>query len=221
MKRFGLILFFCFCVNTSFSKSNIYVGAALGGGLSNSRMIAINTDPKIYSVPSFSGGVNAEFAATKSFGIKGELNYFRGGYAYNISLTDVNGKIISNEKLNVALDYLHIPFMFKYSFGDKIRFFVNAGPYFGLLLDYSYTTSKTNQSFMNSNSVLNSNDYGLASGAGLNFNPNKKLGFLIELRNTYGLKNIAENNNPNQIEIMNFSLLLNIGICYSLMGDYK
>ena len=74
---------------------------------------------------------------------------------------------------------------------------------------------------MNSNSVLNSNDYGIVSGAGLNFNPNKKLGFLIELRNTYGLKNIAENNNPNQIEIMNFSLLLNIGICYSLMGDYK
>lgn len=78
MKRFVLILFFCFFINTSFSKSNFYVGAALGGGLSNSRMIAKNTDPKIYPVPSFSGGVNAEFAATKSFGIKGELNYFRG-----------------------------------------------------------------------------------------------------------------------------------------------
>ncbi len=205
MKRFGLILFFCFCVNTSFSKSNIYVGAALGGGLSNSRMIAINTDPKIYSVPSFSGGVNAEFAATKSFGIKGELNYFRGGYAYNISLTDVNGKIISNEKLNVALDYLHIPFMFKYSFGDKIRFFVNAGPYFGLLLDYSYTTSKTNQSFMNLNSVLNSNDYGLTSGIGLTFNSEKKLGFNVELRNNLGFMNLSDVYNVYDAKNKNFS----------------
>ena len=68
---------------------------------------------------------------------------------------------------------------------------------------------------MNSNSYLNSIDYGLASGLGLTINSEKKLSFKIEFRNNLGLKNISEKSNFYGAKNKNFSLLLNLGINYN------
>ena len=189
------ILFPLLLFNNSISKTIYSFGATLGGGLTQNKINSKIGESKVLKIPSIMGGLNAEFATNKGIGIRTELNLLRAGYAYNIVFTDLIGNVILSDKLIVGLNYFQIPILLKYSFGNKYKFFANAGPYFGYLLNYSYTGKTINQTFMNSNSRIKSIDFGLSSGVGLVYNSEKKLALQLEIRNNFGFKNIAETNN--------------------------
>jgi hypothetical protein len=218
-KKFMRIISSIFLVvlifSNSISKPKYSFGLYCGGGISKNIITSNIGKPKYFAVPAISVGLNAEVKTSENWGFKIDPNYLKLGYSYNITFTDLNGKVLSQDKLNVSLNYFQIPLLVKYSFGKKVKYFINAGPYFGYLYKYSYTTKNVFQTFMNSNSYLNSIDYGLASGLGLTINSEKKLSFKIEFRNNLGLKNISEKSNFYGAKNKNFSLLLNLGINYN------
>jgi hypothetical protein len=218
-KKFMRIISSIFLVvlifSNSISKPKYSFGLYCGGGISKNIITSNIGKPNYFAVPAISVGLNAEAKISKNWGFKIDPNYLKLGYSYNITFTDLNGKVLSKDKLNVSLNYFQIPLLVKYSFGKKVKYFINAGPYFGYLYKYSYTTENVFQTFMNSNSKLNSIDYGLTSGIGLTFNSEKKLGFNVELRNNLGFMNLSDVYNVYDAKNKNFSFLLNFGIKYN------
>ena len=218
-KKFMRIISSIFLVvlifSNSISKPKYSFGFYCGGGISKNIITSNIGKPNYFAVPAISVGLNAEVKTSENWGFKIDPNYLKLGYSYNITFTDLNGKVLSQDKLNVSLNYFQIPLLVKYSFGKKVKYFINAGPYFGYLYKYSYTTENDFQTFMNSNSKLNSTDYGLTSGIGLTFNSEKKLGFNVELRNNLGFMNLSDAYNVYDTKNKNFSFLLNFGIKYN------
>jgi len=90
-------------------------------------------------------GLTAEFVLARRFSLALALNYTsQGGKRTGIQPITMDlpeglpippGTLLwadfSNETI---LDYLEVPLLVRYTFGGKVRFFLDAGPYFGYLL---------------------------------------------------------------------------------------
>jgi len=81
-----------------------------------------NADPK----PGLTAGVFANIPFNKFFSLETELLYANKGTRFDQGPSDYSIKI----------DYMELPFLAQVGFGkkEKLRFYGNAGPYFGLLL---------------------------------------------------------------------------------------
>jgi len=129
--------------------------------------------------------------------------------------------IYANFNNNSILNYMEIPVMGKLEWGDKFRYYVNAGPYLGFLMNAKQKTSGSSpffldkagtmpltmggqplpsQSFSATTDVkedLNSTNIGLTGGLGLSYDLNKKSAILFDARAAYGLKSIQKDTELN------------------------
>lgn len=112
-------------------------------------------------------------------------------------------------------DYITLPFLVKASFGKKVKFFINAGPYLGFLLART-KRFMTDQGTVTSKSDLSSFqrlDFGAAGGIGVAI-PIKKVWMVhVEVRNYFGLQNMNESGNTN---MYTNTTDLRLGVVYRL-----
>jgi len=101
-------------------------------------------------------GIFTDIGLSRRFSLVVELNYTsqggkRNGWQPITSLPaelaplfpDPNQPPFANFKNETILDYVELPVMGRLNFGNKIRFFVNAGPYAGYLVRAKAVTSGT------------------------------------------------------------------------------
>jgi hypothetical protein len=112
----------------------------LSGGSGN----AISSDYTSRLAGNF--GIQAEYGFTQKFSIDVELNYAgQGGKRDGLqpvtnlpqqyqSLVPPGDYLYGNFKNTAAFDYLELPIMARLKWGKAFKFYVNAGPYLGLLL---------------------------------------------------------------------------------------
>jgi hypothetical protein len=89
-------------------------------------------------------GISADIGLSRQFSLVVELNYTsQGGKRNGLQLvTDLPAGlplppdtfIFADFKNETILDYVEIPLMGRFSFGQNVRFFINAGPYVGYLV---------------------------------------------------------------------------------------
>lgn len=178
-------------------------------------------------------GITADFGITSHFSICTELNYSsQGGKRDGLQpvvgdlpfLTDLT--LYANFHNETILDYVEIPVMARMTWGNRLRFFVQAGPYIGFRARAVTKTRGTSQLFLdpagtmplvnpitgeplaafsfdadtNIKEDVNSTNAGLTAGAGLA----TKLGpgdLVLDVRFELGLTNIqpaSEANGENQ-----------------------
>lgn len=88
-----------------------------------------------------------------------------------------------------SLTYLELPVFLKYTFGDKVKPYLLAGPSFGYLLDAEVETDLGVVVFKGDmTEVTEKFDMGIGFGAGLNF-PINRVTFFLEGRYLLGLTN--------------------------------
>jgi hypothetical protein len=108
-KKFMRIISSIFLVvlifSNSISKPKYSFGLYCGGGISKNIITSNIGKPNYFAVPAISVGLNAEAKISKNWGFKIDPNYLKLGYSYNITFTDLNGKVLSKDKLNVSLNY--------------------------------------------------------------------------------------------------------------------
>lgn len=175
-------------------------------------------------------GIAANFRITRNFSIQPEINFDgQGGQRNGLQpVTSTNlpplpsgGYYYADFKNTSILNYLEIPILAKYTFGRKgVRFYVNAGPYFGYLLNATQKTigsssiytdrNKTPleipngtggytplppQSFEASSGVTSSlhrMNFGIAGGVGVIVPVTTRGGISLDLRGLYGFVDVQK-----------------------------
>jgi hypothetical protein len=105
-------------------------------------------------------GLSADFALASHFSLRAEVNYAsQGGKRNGMQpiVTDLPGLMFPQDLILYAdfhnetiLDYIEIPLLAELSWGNKPRFFVNAGPYVGFLLRAKIVTSGRSTIYLDS-----------------------------------------------------------------------
>ncbi len=140
--------------------SDVSLGAH--GGLSIPNIRGNQTDIYSRDFKSRQGpffGVFASFGLTSNFSLVAELNYTsQGGLRNGLQpitmdlppgLPVPSGTVLyANFRNETILDYIEIPVLARLTFGDRARFFVNAGPYIGFLVRARAVTRGTSALYL-------------------------------------------------------------------------
>jgi hypothetical protein len=130
---FSLIMFF---LTWSVSAQTFSLGPRFGINMASLTHYALDSqnDKAVNSqFISIHTGLITKLDLTDQFALQGEILYSRKGHRLSLDwdTTDYSQEGYSK----FALDYLEIPLLLKASFGPReVRFFVNAGPYWGFWL---------------------------------------------------------------------------------------
>ncbi len=173
-------------------------------------------------------GAFADFNIDKTFSIKTFINYAgQGGKRTGMQpVTDIPpalssmlppGTLLYADFKNVsALDYLEIPVMAKWEWGNSWRYYVDIGPYVGFLLAAKQKTSGSSQLYFDSGgtqpveisgqplppqsfdattdvkSSLKTTNFGITGGAGISKNMGKCGDLILDVRAADGLTTIQK-----------------------------
>jgi hypothetical protein len=100
-------------------------------GLVRSSVSTENTDGYKGQV-GLTTGVGLNLKIGNVFSLQPELNFIQKGYRQE------QNDFVFDAKINVSISYLEVPILAKVMFGDKFKFFLNAGPAIGLGLGGAY-----------------------------------------------------------------------------------
>lgn len=223
MNRIFIILSFLSIGTTSSLRAqNSMFDLGLEGGPNLSTMLISSSIPGLDFDPNpaiyGSGGFIFQYNFKNFLSLKTGLSYQRKGYQINNTFfSDVSGNVIGTGKISSRFDYLTFPVLVKASFGKKVSFFVNAGPYVGYLL------AKTDRMKMNKQETIykddlnysgfNRWDFGIASGVGIAIPIRTYWVISVEARNYSGLMDITK---PSTTKWLTNTTDLRVGVAYKL-----
>ncbi len=175
------------------SQSNKFnIGITGGASLVSMRGDYLFED-EYKSLLSYSFGASFEYNFSKHFSLNSNFLFERKG---EISIEKYefgnNGQTIGEDYEQTNLDYLTLPLLAKYRFGDNIIFFLNAGPYVGYLLKGEYTTPNNLDLGGDLTNEMTRYDFGVSMGGGVTFPLKKSLALTLELRHNIGFANVNE-----------------------------
>lgn len=164
---------------------------------------------------SSSSGISGQYNITEMWSVKLGAAYERKGS--DLERTDIN----TTGEINI--DYISIPLLLKAKFGNKIKYFVNAGPYLGIFLSSETTLnaySGNPEININNDSSTKKTDFGISTGIGIEIPVGHSGAFTIEVRDNFGLTNISESKETNAPEIKNNTANLIIGYAFKFGKNY-
>lgn len=127
-------------------------------------------------------GVIYKFTAEKSLGLQAELIYAQLGWSE------------SNGQYARQLNYLEIPFMTQFYFGNKARFLFNIGPKMAFLLSENVLVNNTdNAAEQHTKPAYNKFDYGFVAGFGGEFQIGKTA-LQLDTRAGFSMSDVFSNN---------------------------
>lgn len=220
-KRLILIPLLILAVKSSIGqkKSKLEYGLEAGPGLASIRGNEI-IDKYHKAKIGYSAGLFLQYNFKKVVSIHVGLAYENKGSKIEGQAFDSVGFPIGISKGRTIAQYLVIPVLVRASFGTKRMFFINAGPYFALLLKNQSKASGSNSLFASLDNTKNfkKSDLGISFGAGATIPVTHKFNFLIEARDNLGLSNTSAVPvyNNGDIKYNTFNLLL--GISFKVGG---
>lgn len=147
----------------------------------------------------FNAGVSLDYFFSDRWSIKGKVSYDQKGWN-NGFIANGNNVIRTDYKVN----YITIPVMANWHFGRTRNWYLNFGPYVGILMNVTETTGGTDLK-----DAFNSTDIGLALGIGVKIPVAERTKFFIELDGTGGATDLVKNNGGTAIR--NSVSQINIG----------
>lgn len=202
------------------------------------------------SFASFEGGVFVNYGISNNFSVQMEFNYAKKGGIRKGFQPIPPSAIESNLPPDIAeqippgtvfyarfknrneLEYLEIPILLKYTYGENWQFFANAGPYIGFLLKATQVTSGNSEIYFDEDGEivlfpqtsfkaqtdvkdsLNDVNFGGIFGVGISKYISSKSELLFEVRGTYGFIPLQKDDNFGESRVG--SVLFSIGYSYRL-----
>jgi hypothetical protein len=194
-----------------------------GYGQSNKLDIQVEGGPSLISIQSrvynpkatlngFTGGLYLNYNFNKRLSIKSGIAYERKGFRDSFAGTTAIGQS-SIYEMGYNLDYLVVPLLMRANFGNKIRFFVNGGPYLGYLVKQQDVSNLPNFPMLtDANFTEKKIDLGISAGVGCSYPINELISITVEARNNLALISLNDGVNSNNNNSTNF----NLGITYHL-----
>ncbi|MFK7781477.1 porin family protein [Psychroserpens sp.] len=140
-------------------------------------------------------GISLDYYLRENLSIKANVNYERKIKKIELTFFDNQALETGTENYDEVFEYINIPILIKYEFGNS-KFFINGGPFFNYLLN-----NKIDEDYPNNDSGLATKqkkiDFGFSAGIGTNISLNQKNDLIIEIRNDLGV--IDTGGVPNQV----------------------
>lgn len=152
----------------------------------------------------FNLGASMDYYFSNSWSVKTKLIYDRKGWD-NGFIEDDFGSYITDYNL----DYLTVPVLASWHFGNNKNWFLEFGPYVGFLLNAEEVRFGTDVT-----DSFNSTDFGLALGIGVKIPLNDKLKLFFEYEGQGGLIDIFKQNDYSAVT--NSRSSINVGLNFLL-----
>jgi hypothetical protein len=145
------------------------------------------------STMGFTGGLSFQYNFKKIISLRTNIAFERKGSVLTSQTTDIIGNPLGEITTNTNFDYLTFPILVRATFGKKIQYFVNAGPYFGYLIKQTFVSKRDNiPPIISDNTSLDKRfDTGISTGLGFSVPIKTKFAFSFEVRNNIGLYNVS------------------------------
>ena len=178
----------------------------ISGGPSASMVLFTPTVSQTYLL-NYTGGLVYRYINEKHLGLQVELNYSQRGWKE------------ANDRFTKQIDYIELPFMSHFYFGDKARFFFNIGPKVGYLIQEKilHQENPASTEKQHTQGVKNKFEYGAALGFGGMFRIKNQL-IQLEVRGNYNANGIYPNDSKEHFRYSNIihaSVTLGWQICLS------
>ena len=145
--------------------------------------------------------------------------------------------LYANFQNEAILNYLEIPITAKFTWGDRLKYYINAGPYAGVLLNATQKTDGTSQLYLDNRGtqplgiqgqpmpaqVFNANtdikkdinlvNFGLTGGIGLTYPVGGSGQVILDARGAYGITTIQKDKDANG-KSRTGGLFLTLGYAY-------
>lgn len=210
MKK-GLILSILFCSilytalaqknKSTNRKANMEYGFLSGANFNSIRKNNQNVFLKenLTNYTGLSIGGYLKININQLFGIKVLAQYDQNGYRLGeITFTDASGYELAPGNVTIKTTYLNFPIVGEFTFGHKIKYYVNAGPYIGFLVASNvFTKISSTSNFAGYSSKEKTDGYkstniGASLGAGTLIPIYKNIQLHIGIKNNIGLSNITK-----------------------------
>ena len=182
--------------------------ASVSFGQTNKFEIGVETGPGIFSMRSnsysnlnynatlgFLGGFYFQSNISKIISVRTIVAYERKGYMTTGAVTDQFGNNTGDYKVLYNFDYITIPILLRATFGEKIKFFGNAGPYLGYLIKETIAIEMAGQSTTSMSYSpgirYQFSDAGISFGAGISIPVKQQFAVSFEVRDNLGLYTIS------------------------------
>ena len=208
MKKY-IVLLILVCYSALGQNQPIF-GVNIGGTFANIRgNVAAN---KNEYKPNFLVGASIELPLNERFSFIGNLNYERKSFGQTRNVTEFEDfdPIVGSKNIDVNLrfEYLTIPVNIKYYVDTQKRFFVNGGPFAGILLN---SNSFVDGNKSSEKEFIKPLDFGLNLGVGTLIKITENQNLNLELRHNLGLSNVSKVRtiNDNGLKTNSFNLIAN------------
>lgn len=149
---------------------------------------------------------SGDYFFSDRWSIKAKIGYDQKGWNKGY-LQDLDSG--NSFETNYKLNYITIPVMANWHFGSKRNWYLNFGPYAGILLDASESTFG-----MDLKELMTTTDFGLALGIGVKIPVANRLKILLEADGQGGFNDVIQNNTGSAIRTSRSSL--NAGLIFEL-----
>ena len=201
MKKALISLGILLLINTNLKAQKGKIDFGFLGGLNVSNFYDFKTSFRKEKLKSYAVGGNIGYTLNNMFSIRANLMYEVKGEETNIQSTDALGNNIGGYSV-LKLNYTTLHILTRATFGDKIQFYAEAGPYAAYLLNAQavvIANSQVNGVYYGTfkqdiSTVYKSTNFGLTAGIGANYPINKKMGIELTVRRSMGLTSISKIN---------------------------
>jgi hypothetical protein len=197
-KKFFILLFTFFFLISNGQKLPTEYGFHAGVNLNSAYGTGVDKDHRDI-LTGLSVGGHIKINLKRQFGLKIILAYDQFGWAYrDLYFADNTGTGLAKGGAIIKINYLNLPVLAEYSFGKKIRFNIDAGMFFGVLLNNWFITKDDPSSpgqvteAKTSSAYRNSTNFGACLGFGTHIPVATKIKLNIDLRNSMGLSNVSK-----------------------------
>jgi opacity protein-like surface antigen len=191
-------------LNAQSSKGDIELGVGLGFSYS-AVVVGSNAEDATDSKSGLNIAAVGEYFFSDRWGIKAKLVYDQKGWG-NGFFNDDNGSFTTDFNVN----YLTIPVMANWHFGSTRKWYLNFGPYVGLLLN-----AETGTGGNDVKDGFNSTDFGLAYGIGYKFDIADNTKLYIEYDAQSGFSDVFKVSDSN-VSVRNARGSFNVGVLFNL-----
>lgn len=209
MKKTLITLFAVFGIySLSFAQTKNTTEIGLDVGYNAARITNSASNMNTDYTSGLNAGFSAEYFFSNRWGIKGKLIYDQKGWGNGYIYDNNSG--VEIDGVNFHVNYLTIPVMANWHFGRTRNWYLNFGPYVGVLLNASESTN----SGYDVKSLINTTDFGLAAGIGVKFPVSDRLKLFIEADGQSGVTNVFKDSGGSSLQ--NERSSINFGMIFPL-----
>jgi len=204
----------------SFAQQN-RITLGIEGGISIAKLTTDDSNYKdLYeSRTGYAAGLVFQYNFPKVLSLRTGIMYELKGTSFPLDSASIAANPSAAHDALEQIDYLTVPLLLRATFGDKINFYVNVGPYWALLLKrVQVLEAAANNGYGGGSSDkeidLTDNtektDFGISAGVGASAVFNERIVISLEVRDNLGMTDIA----PQAYELKTRTILILAGVAF-------